>query len=70
MNCLKKNVYVSEAEYKILKKFINGAYIEENDNTFLIEKLATVGLIKLGMDFDEWRATAKTTKLGREMIGL
>ncbi|PKP59155.1 MAG: hypothetical protein CVT88_00635 [Candidatus Altiarchaeales archaeon HGW-Altiarchaeales-1] len=66
----KKGVCVSEEEYRILKKFLSPQKINEDDNdNFLINELAEEGLIRLGTNFKDWCGTARTTELGRRMIG-
>lgn len=65
----KKGICVSDEEYRVLKRFITPKEINNDDkDTFLINELAEVGLIRLGTDYDAWIGTAQTTELGIRMI--
>jgi hypothetical protein len=54
-------------EGKILKKYLKGQVIEEQDR-FYLDRLANTGLIRYGFSPKEKKPTAKTTQLGYACI--
>jgi hypothetical protein len=66
-NIKPENNRKNETEY-ILNKYIDGADVFYCDLD-KIHELRSIGLIRTGMSFKREKITAKTTLLGRKMIG-
>lgn len=58
---------IDGAEGRILKKYLTGRIIEEQDRLY-IRRLLSVGLMQKGYSFEQKKATAKTTYLGYSSI--
>jgi len=54
-------------EKNILEKYLEGHFVEEEDRSYL-ERMASVGFIRIGFDFETKRETAKTTNCGYSCI--
>jgi hypothetical protein len=55
-------------EFEILQKYFVGHVIDETDRE-IIEELALVGLVRIGLSLKQNSTTAKTTTLGQQLIG-
>lgn len=54
-------------EGRILRKYLKGQIIDENDR-FYLDRLANTGLMHYGFSIKEMKPTAKTTTLGYACI--
>lgn len=54
-------------EGKILKKYLKGRVVEQEDRSYL-DRMANTGLIRYGFSIKEKKTTAKTTDLGYASI--
>lgn len=61
------NLYSGDCELRILQKYCIGQVIQEQDKD-IIEELASIGLIRIGISLNQRKQTAKTTSLGLLLI--
>jgi hypothetical protein len=58
---------VLESELTVLRRYRDGAVIEKADQN-MINRLSSIGLLKMGLDLETMRETTKPTAMGNRLI--
>jgi len=61
------NQMILEKEVKVLRRYAEGDVIDEKDQK-IINRLASIGLVRLGLDLDTMQETTRPTAMGRRII--